>query len=91
MPLPDGWALTAAADLTRHLSAHTSAVLPHIGLLGPGAAESPPLQDEPAEIEEDEFTSPKESEGDSDFAEWRFVPNRMAYRLTIDPRANEPS
>lgn len=91
MPLPEGWAQIAAGDLTRHLSAHTTAGLPHVGLLGPGSAERAPQQDEPVDVEEDEFTSPKESESDSDFAEWRFVPNRMAYQLTVAPEGSEPS
>nr|WP_276977559.1 DEAD/DEAH box helicase [Ferrimicrobium acidiphilum] len=91
MSLPDGWAQDAAHDLVRHLSAHTTAGIPHIGLLGPGFPTAAKAPDEPVEIEEDEFTSPKESETDSDFAEWRFVPNRLAYQLTVRPVGSNPS
>jgi superfamily II DNA/RNA helicase len=57
--------------------------LPHIGVLGPKPYA---VSDEPSDIEEDEYTTPTESdEGDSQYPDWKFVPNKMSYQATVKP------
>jgi len=83
MPLPKDWAKKAAEDLVEHLRSRTMAGLPHIGVLGP---EMMSTVDEPSDIEEDEYTQPTESEeGHPQYPDWKFVPNKMSYQLTVKP------
>ncbi len=55
--------------------------LPHIGVLGTREVKE---ADAPSDIEEDEYTQPTESdEGDAHYPDWKFVPNKMSYQLTV--------
>ncbi len=81
MPLPPNWAKIASQDLVDHLRARTMAGLPHIGVLGSKEVHE---SDAPSDIEEDEYTQPTDSdEGDAQYPDWKFVPNKMSYQLTI--------
>jgi len=88
MPLPKEWAKTEAQNLVDHLRSRTMAGLPHIGVLGPKAVSE---SDEPSDIEEDEYTQPTESdEGDAQYPDWKFVPNKMSYQVTGKPIDKSP-
>jgi len=88
MPLPKDWAKIEAQDLVDHLRSRTMAGLPHIGVLGPKAMSE---SDEPSDIEEDEYTQPTESdEGDAQYPDWKFVPNKMSYQVTVKPMDKSP-
>ncbi len=81
MPLPKNWAKTEAEDLVQHLGARTMAGLPHIAVLGTKEMRE---ADAPLDIEEDEHTQPTETdEGLAAYPDWKFVPNKMSYQLTI--------
>lgn len=81
MPLPNNWAKIASQDLIDHLRARTMAGLPHIGVLGTKEVHE---TDAPSDIEEDEYTQPTDSdEGDAQYPDWKFVPNKMSYQLTV--------
>lgn len=91
--LPPEWAELASIDLVRHLKARTMAGLPHIGVLGTVSKEylARIEPDEPVDIEEDEVTIPTGSEeGESAYPDWKFVPNKLAYQLTLEPEGREP-
>jgi superfamily II DNA/RNA helicase len=88
MPLPKDWAKIEAQDLVDHLRSRTMAGLPHIGVLGPKAVSE---SDGPSDIEEDEYTQPTESdEGDAQYPDWKFVPNKMSYQVTVKPIDKSP-
>ncbi|MEM3905847.1 MAG: helicase-related protein [Nitrososphaerota archaeon] len=88
MPLPKNWAEIAARDLVEHLRSRTMAGLPHVGVLGPKPLDEP---DEPSDIEEDEYTQQAGSEeGDALYPDWKFVPNRMSYQVTVKPVDDSP-
>jgi len=88
MPLPKDWAKIEAQDLIDHLRSRTMAGLPHIGVLGPRAVTE---LDEPSDIEEDEYTQPTESdEGDAQYPDWKFVPNKTSYQVTVKPIDKSP-
>lgn len=81
MPLNKDWAKIASHDLIQHLRARTMAGLPHIGVLGTKETYE---VDSPSDIEEDEYTQPTDSdEGRAEYPDWKFVPNKMSYQLTI--------
>ena len=88
MPLPKTWAQNASQDLIDHLRARTMAGLPHIGVLGTKEVHE---TDAPSDIEEDEYTQPTDSdEGDSQYPDWKFVPNKMSYQLTVNRVEKSP-
>jgi superfamily II DNA/RNA helicase len=88
MPLPKDWAKITSEDLICHLRARTMAGLPHIGILGTREIRE---TDSPSDIEEDEYTQPTGSdEGDAHYPDWKFVPNKMSYQLTIKRVENTP-
>lgn len=67
--------------------------LPHIGVLGTVSRKdvSREKSDEPADIEEDEYTVPTDSEeGETAFPDWKFVPNKLCYQLTLEPEGDSP-
>jgi hypothetical protein len=81
MPLPKNWAQNASQDLIDHLRARTMAGLPHIGVLGTKEVHE---TDAPSDIEEDEYTQPTDSDdGDAQYPDWKFVPNKMSYQITV--------
>lgn len=47
------------------------------------------IPDEPSAIEEDEYTLAVDSD-EAGFADWKFVPNKMAYQLTVKPMDSSP-
>lgn len=99
MDLPSGWAETASNDLVEHLRSRTMAGLPHIGILGPrpldtvsvAAKKGVQKTDEPSVIEEDEYTMQSGSDDDDpNYPDWKFVPNKMVYHLTVTPSSDDP-
>ena len=81
MPLNENWAKVTSQDLIDHLRARTMPGLPHIGVLGTKEVHE---TDMPSDIEEDEYTQPTETdEGDAQYPDWKFVPNKMKYQLTV--------
>lgn len=97
--IPHDWAETISSDLVEHLRSRTMAGLPHIGLLGTKPIhtgshtvnEINNINDEPAAIEEDEFTVQSGSEdADPNFLDWKFVPNKFVYHLSPMPVGTEP-
>ncbi len=88
MPLPPDWAKIASQNLVDHLRARTMPGLPHIGVLGTKEVHE---TDAPSDIEEDEYTQPTDSdEGDAQYPDWKFVPNKMSYQLTVKPVGESP-
>jgi hypothetical protein len=67
--------------------------LPHIGVLGPVSRQylSREEPDEPGDIEEDEYTIPTDSEeSETAYPDWKFVPNKLAYQVTLEPEGGNP-
>lgn len=96
---PNDWAEAASSDLVEHLRSRTMAGLPHIGILGPKPIDAHPpatnkvvtKNDEPSDIEEDEFTMQSGSDDDDpNFPDWKFVPNKFVYHLSPTPVGTDP-
>jgi superfamily II DNA/RNA helicase len=84
----NNWAKLASQDLIEHLRARTMAGLPHIGVLGTKETQE---VDAPSDIEEDEYTQPTDSEEDDAlYPDWKFIPNKMSYQLSVKPLKGSP-
>jgi hypothetical protein len=89
MPLPILWVKKATSLVANHLKRHEMAGLPHINVLG-SSTEHEIQRFEDIIDEEDSDFLVFDTAYTSNEPEWRFMPNRAMYQITVEPFRFEP-